>query len=97
MVYLGTLGLSYSDWVRNFYLVDMPKREWLVCYAAIPDPSSLETIAEKTGDGFLSKLGESLPKTKNLDRIAEETFVFANNHWRGQVVSTIRQLPVMLD
>jgi hypothetical protein len=29
--------------------------------------------------------------------MTEKTFVFANNHWRGQAVSTIRQLRLMLD
>ena len=43
------------------------------------------------------ELSEWLPKIRKLDSIAEKTFVFANNHWRGQAVSTIRQLRVMLD
>jgi len=43
------------------------------------------------------ELSEWLPKIKQLDNITERTFVFANNHWRGQAVSTIRQLKVMLD
>jgi len=43
------------------------------------------------------ELGEWLPKIRYLDNIAEKTFVFANNHWRGQAVSTIRQLRMMLD
>jgi uncharacterized protein YecE (DUF72 family) len=43
------------------------------------------------------ELGEWLPKIRKLDSVAEKTFVFANNHWRGQSVSTIRQLRVMLD
>jgi len=255
MVYLGTSGFSYSDWVGSFYPVGMPKREWLIYYAtefnacevnstyyAIPRLSSLKAMAEKTGEGFLfsikanqemthqrednasvfmsfcqvlepiisagklgcilaqfpysfrlnrhnwdylrlfreqvgelpvviefrnaqwlrsdlfdwlrhldlgfccvdepqlpnllpplveatskigyvrfhgrnsakwwqhehayerydytyspSELSEWLPKIKKLDKIAEKTFVFANNHWRGQAVSTIRQLRMMLD
>jgi len=44
-----------------------------------------------------SELSEWLPKIHKLDSVAEKTFVFANNHWRGQAVSTIRQLRVMLD
>lgn len=43
------------------------------------------------------ELGEWLPKIRKLDSIAEKTFVFANNHWRGQAVNTIRQLRTMLD
>ncbi len=255
MIYLGTSGFSYSDWVGNFYPVGMPKREWLTYYThefnacevnstfyAIPKPSTLKVMAEKTGEGFLfsfkanqemthrredntsifkafrqvlepviaagklgcilaqfpysfrfnrhnwdylglfgerlgelpvvvefrnaqwlrsevfdwlrhhnfgfccvdepqlpnllpplaevtSKIGyvrfhgrnrakwwqheqayerydysytpqelsEWLPKIQELDRVAEKTFIFANNHWRGQAVSTIRQLRVMLN
>ncbi len=43
------------------------------------------------------ELNEWLPKIRKLDNVAERTFIFANNHWRGQAVSTIRQLRVMLD
>jgi uncharacterized protein YecE (DUF72 family) len=43
------------------------------------------------------ELSEWLPKIRKLDSVAEKTFVFANNHWRGQAVGTIRQLRVMLD
>ena len=255
MVYLGTSGFSYSDWVGNFYPVGMPKGEWLAYYArefdtcevnstfyAIPKPSNLKAMAEKTGEGFLfcfkanqemthqrddnasifeafcqvlepiiaagklgcilaqfpysfgfnrrnwdylglfkerlgelplvvefrnakwlrgevfdwlrhfrlgfccvdepplpnllppvaeatgdigyvrlhgrnsakwwqheqayerydysytpEELSEWLPKIQKLDSVAEKTFVFANNHWRGQAVGTIRQLRLMLD
>ncbi|MFC2017549.1 DUF72 domain-containing protein [Chloroflexota bacterium] len=51
-----------------------------------------------SGVGYTAQeLSERLPKIQKLDRVAEKTFVFANNHWRGQAVSTIRQLRVMLD
>ena len=43
------------------------------------------------------ELSEWLPKIQKLDRVAEKTFVFANNHWRGQAIDTIRQLRIMLD
>jgi len=43
------------------------------------------------------ELDEWIPKIHKLDQTAEKTFVFANNHWRGQAVSTIRQLRMMLD
>ncbi len=255
MVYFGTSGFSYSDWVGNFYPVGLPKREWLVYYArefdtcevnstfyALPKPGILKAMVDKTGVGFLfsikanqemthqrednepvfrafgqvlepvissgklgcilaqfpysfhfnqrnrdylelfrerlgelpvviefrnarwleaevfdwlrghgfgfccvdeprlpnllpplaeatskigyvrfhgrnsqkwwrherayerydysyspSELSEWLPKIQKLNSVAEKTFVFANNHWRGQAVSTIRQLRVMLD
>jgi len=255
MVYLGTSGFSYADWVGNFYPISMPKREWLAYYSrefnaceinstfyALPKPSSLKAMAQKTREDFLfsikanqkmthqradnasvfeafcqvlepiisagklgcilaqfpysfkfnrrnwdylellrerlgelplviefrnaqwlrnevfdwlrqrdvgfccvdeprlpnllpplaeatsrigyirfhgrnsakwwehehayerydysytpQELSEWLPKIKKLDSAAEKTFIFANNHWRGQAVSTIRQLRVMLD
>jgi len=255
MLYLGTSGFSYDDWVGSFYPRGMPKREWLTYYArefntceinstyyALPKPSSLKAMTEKTGEGFLfsikanqemthkqednapvfktfceilesviaagklgcvlaqfpysfgfnrhnldylrlvrerlgelpvviefrnarwlrkevfdwlrqhdlgfccvdepqlpnllppvaevtSKIGyvrfhgrnsakwwqheqayerydysytpqelsEWLPKIRKLDNIVEKTFVFANNHWRGQSIGTIRQLRIMLD
>jgi uncharacterized protein YecE (DUF72 family) len=43
------------------------------------------------------ELREWLPKIRDLDGMAEKTFVFANNHWRGQAVNTIRQLRKMMD
>ncbi len=255
MIYFGTSGFSYNDWVGNFYPAGMSKREWLTYYArefntcevnstfyALPKPTNLKAMAEKTGEGFLfsikanqemthrrkdnasvfkafcqalepiisagklgcilaqfpysfrpnrynwdylrlcreqlgelpvviefrnaqwlreeifdwlrhldlgfccvdepqlpnllpplaeattrisyirlhgrnsakwwhheqayerydysytpQELSEWLPKIRKLDSVAEKTFIFANNHWRGQAVSTIRQLRVMLD
>lgn len=255
MLYLGTSGFSYEDWVGNFYPAGMPKKEWLAYYArefntcevnssfyALPRPATLKAMAEKTGDGFLfsfkanremthqrednarifeafcqvlepviaagklgcilaqfpysfrlerrnwdylrefrgrlgglpvvvefrnaqwmksevfdwlrhldlglccvdepplpnllpplaeatnrtgyirfhgrnsakwwqheqayerydysyspAELSEWLPRIQKLNGVAENTFIFANNHWRGQAVSTIRQLRVMLD
>lgn len=66
MFYLGTSGFSYDDWASVFYPPGMPKREWLLYYAhefntceinstyyAVPQPSTMKGMAEKTGDGFL--------------------------------------------
>ena len=44
-----------------------------------------------------NELSEWLPKVQKLDSMAEKTFIFANNHWRGQAGSAIRQLRMMLD
>jgi uncharacterized protein YecE (DUF72 family) len=43
------------------------------------------------------ELNEWVPKIKKLAGLTEKTFIFANNHWRGQSVNTIRQLQMMLD
>ena len=105
------------DWLRNldlgFCCVDEPQL-----------PNLLPPLAEATnGIGYIrfhgrnsakwwehehayerydysytpQELSEWLPKIRKLDSVAEKTFIFANNHWRGQAVSTIRQLRVMLD
>lgn len=43
------------------------------------------------------ELAEWLPRIKALEQATENTFIFGNNHWRGQSVDTIRQLKLMLD
>jgi len=43
------------------------------------------------------ELAEWLPKISQLNDQAEKTFIFANNHWQGQSVDTIRQLRLMVD
>jgi len=66
MLYFGTSGFSYNDWVGNFYPRGMPRREWLSYYArefnalelnftfyALPKLSVLEAMIDKTGEGFL--------------------------------------------
>lgn len=42
------------------------------------------------------ELAEWLPKIKRLEKATEKTFIFANNHWKGQSINTIRQLQKML-
>ena len=66
MLYLGTSGFSYNDWVGNFYPRGMPRQEWLRYYArefnslelnstyyAIPKLSALEAMVDKTGEDFM--------------------------------------------
>ncbi len=43
------------------------------------------------------ELKEWVPRITRLNGLAQKTFVFANNHWRSQSASTIRQLRMMLD
>ena len=42
------------------------------------------------------ELQEWVPKIKRLDEEAEQTYVFANNHYQGQAVTTARQLGMLL-
>lgn len=44
-----------------------------------------------------AELNEWIPKIKKLSGLTEKMFVFANNHWKGQSIDTIRQLKMMLD
>ena len=66
MIYLGTSGFSYNDWVGPFYPSGMPKKDWLLYYArafnaceinatyyTLLKPAVLESMAMKTGDDFL--------------------------------------------
>jgi len=65
MIYLGTSGFSYKDWVGPFYPPGLPSREWLSYYArefkacevnstyyAVPAPAVMKALADKTGEGF---------------------------------------------
>jgi len=66
VIYLGTSGFSYKDWVGNFYPLGMPQREWLYYYSrefsaceinatfyTMPKPASIESLIKKTREGFL--------------------------------------------
>ena len=66
MIYFGTSGFSYKDWVGVFYPVDLPQREWLSFYArefnsceinstyyALPSITTMKTMESRTGAGFL--------------------------------------------
>ncbi len=44
----------------------------------------------------IEELREWVPRIREMDGEAEITFVFANNHWRGQAVDTARQLRMLL-
>jgi len=65
VIYLGTSGFSYTDWMGTFYPEGMPKREWLYYYSrefnaceinstyyVIPSAASFNSMVDKTGDGF---------------------------------------------
>ncbi|MBN1374737.1 MAG: DUF72 domain-containing protein [Dehalococcoidia bacterium] len=43
------------------------------------------------------ELEEWMPRINQISKVAEKTFIFANNHWRSQAVDTIRQVRSMLD
>src|SRR4030042_3415097 len=66
MLYLGTSGFSYNDWVGNFYPRGMSRKDWLGYYGrefnalelnstyyAIPKLSVFESMIHQTGESFL--------------------------------------------
>jgi len=69
MIYFGTSGFSYKDWVGPYYPQGMPSSDWLEFYARdfsvtelnfsyyrVPTKSTLERLAAKTPDDFLFTL-----------------------------------------
>ena len=48
------------------------------------------TYKQEELEGWIPRIGQIAGKATN-------TFIFANNHWRGQAVDTIRQVRSMLD
>jgi len=69
MIYFGTSGFSYKDWVGPYYPEGLPRSDWLPFYARdfnvtelnfsyyrVPTRSTLQRLVEKTPDGFLFTL-----------------------------------------
>ncbi len=90
MLYLGTSGFSYNDWVGQYYPKGMSRRDWLGHYArefnalelnstyyAIPKPSILEAMILKTGDGFLFsvKANQEMTHQRQQDKKVFTAFV----------------------
>ncbi|MDI7278091.1 MAG: DUF72 domain-containing protein, partial [Anaerolineae bacterium] len=66
MIYVGTSGYSYDDWVGPVYPDDLPKRDWLSFYARefqtcevnftyyrLPNARTLAAMAAKVPAGFI--------------------------------------------
>ncbi len=66
MIYIGTSGYSYDDWVGPVYPPDLSKKEWLAFYAQefatceinytyyrLPNPYTLAAMSKKTPPGFI--------------------------------------------
>lgn len=66
MIYIGTSGYSYDDWVGPYYPAELPKTDWLAFYARefqaceinftfyrLPEARILAAMADKTPQGFL--------------------------------------------
>lgn len=66
MIYIGTSGFQYDDWVGPYYPEGLPKSSWLAFFAEefqtleinytyyrMPSARTLAAMANKTPDGFL--------------------------------------------
>ena len=87
VVYFGTSGFSYKDWVGGFYPPGMPQREWLFYYSrefntceinstfyAIPKLSTMESMVKRTGEGFLFSVKANQEMTHRRED-NEEVFI----------------------
>ena len=89
MIYIGTSGFSYDDWVGGFYPRGMPKREWLIYYArefntceinstfyAVPRQATLQALTDKTGDDFLFSIKANKEMTHQMENSRDVTRAF---------------------
>ncbi len=90
MLYFGTSGFSYNDWVGAYYHPKMPRQEWLHYYArefntlefnspyyAIPQLATVKSMIAKTGDGFMFsvKANQEMTHTRQNENTAFVAFV----------------------
>lgn len=81
MFYCGTSGFSYDDWIGIYYPAGLPRKNWLSCYAqefnalelnstyyTLPAVSAMESLARKTGGGFLFSVKANREMTHTLER-----------------------------
>lgn len=84
MIYIGTSGFSYKDWVGPYYPAELPKARWLAFYARefqaseinftyyrLPDARTLAAMADKTPDGFVFTIKASKELTHERDDSVE--------------------------
>ena len=105
MIHFGTSGFSYNDDEPRLpnLLPSIVEATSKIGYVRFHGRNSAkwwqhEQAYERYDYSYSpEELAEWLPKIQKLNAMTEKTFVFTNNHWRGQAVDTIRQLRVMLD
>jgi uncharacterized protein YecE (DUF72 family) len=89
MIYLGTSGFSYKDWIGVFYPAGLPPRDWLYFYArefntceinstyyALPSAATLKAMADKTGKSFLFviKANQEMTHQREDSTVISEAF-----------------------
>ncbi len=92
MIYIGTAGYSYKDWIGPFYPQGIKSSQMLEFYAKhfsfveinssyyhMPGKQLFESINRKTGDDFkvAVKLFSGFTHERNTGRIEAEKFIYA--------------------
>jgi uncharacterized protein YecE (DUF72 family) len=92
MIYIGTSGFSYEDWVGPYYPPDLNKQDWLAFYARefntleinytyyrMPTARTLAGMARKVPDGFLFtlKTPQEMTHTRDADAALFPQFIEA--------------------
>lgn len=90
MFYCGTCGFSYKDWVGVYYPEGLTSKSWLGYYArefnslelnstyyALPGLAAMESLAAKTGEGFLFsvKANQEMTHVRQSGEEASRAFV----------------------
>ena len=102
------IGRPKREWI-TYYAREFNTCEVNSTYYSLLQLSGVKAMVEKTSENFLlsTQVHQEMTHQRVNNAAVFEAFcpmlepvisvVFANNHWRGQAVSTIRQLRVMLD
>jgi uncharacterized protein YecE (DUF72 family) len=92
MIYIGTSGFSYEDWVGPYYPPDLNKQDWLAFYAKefntleinytyyrMPTARTLAGMARKVPNGFLFtlKTPQEMTHTRDADAALFPQFIEA--------------------
>lgn len=90
MLYIGTSGFQYDDWVGPYYPEGLPKKDWLAFYAQefntleinftyyrMPTARTLAGMANKTPDAFVFTIKAAQEMTHARERDAQ---LFAQFH-----------------
>jgi uncharacterized protein YecE (DUF72 family) len=99
MLYIGTSGFSYADWVGPYYPADLKKQDWLNFYARefntleinftyyrMPTARTLAGMARKTPDNFLFtiKTPQEMTHTRDADPALFPQFIEATKPLREE-------------
>ena len=78
------------------FVPQLGKRRFIPVDRLLPN-SLVERRGPPTRDVFSKFLRRWVPKIERLTQEAPTTYVYTNNHYRGQSVDTVRQLKLLLE